>query len=407
MTDSPTNRALAGVKVLDFSHLLQGPFATQLLGDMGADIIKVERAGPGDLFRSMTFFNDWVGGTESPCFLAWNRNKRSIALDLKSPRVREILYHIAETADVVVQNFRPGVMDRLGYGYEDFAKINPRIIYASGSGYGESGPYLKRPGQDMLIQGITGLASLTGPRNEPPIPAGAGFADQIGAMNLVYGILSALYHREKTGRGQKVEVSLMAGMMAHLLQEYVTVLNLGRDFERPASGIGHPGAIAPFGIYETRDGYVSIAMSPFATLVEVLKAPDLKAYDDLDTLYDKRDEVWQAVNAQTKKWARADLMEAMLAVDIWCAEVKDIREAANDPQVTHLGLIASYQHPKVGEVKTVAPAVTLSETPPAIDRPAPTIGQHGREILREYGVDEAEIESLIEAGAVTIQEQAA
>ncbi|MEO1226116.1 MAG: CoA transferase, partial [Pseudomonadota bacterium] len=144
-----------------------------------------------------------------------------------------------------------------------------------------------------------------------------------------------------------------------------------------------------------------------ATLVEVLKAPNLKAYDDLDTLYDKRDEVWQAVNTQTKNWARADLMDAMLAVDIWCAEVKDIREAANDPQVTHLGLIASYQHPNVGEVKTVAPAVKLSETPPAIDRPAPTIGQHGREILREYGVDDTEIESLIEAGAVTIQEQAA
>ncbi len=403
MTDTPTDGALAGVKILDFSHLLQGPFATQLLGDMGADIIKVERAGAGDLFRSMTFFNEWVGGDESPCFLAWNRNKRSIAVDLKSEKVREILYRIAKTADVVVQNFRPGVMDRLGYGYEDFARINPRIIYASGSGYGESGPYLKRPGQDMLIQGITGLASLTGPADQPPIPAGAGFADQIGAMNLVYGILSALYHREKTGKGQKVEVSLMAGMMAHLLQEYVTVLNLGRDFERPASGIGHPGAIAPFGIYETKDGHVSIAMSPFATLVEVLKAPELLVYDDPAALYDKRDEVWRAINDQTRTWNRADLLEAMLAVDIWCAEVKDIREASKDPQVTHMGMITSYRHPSVGEVKTVAPAVTMSATPASIDRPAPMIGEHGREILREYGVDDAEIEALIEAGAVTIQ----
>ena len=404
MTNPPADRALASVKILDFSHLLQGPFATQLLGDLGADIIKVERAGPGDLFRSMTFFNEWVGGKESPCFLAWNRNKRSIAVDLKSPRVREILYKIAESADVVVQNFRPGVMDRLGYGYEDFARVNPRIIYASGSGYGESGPYLKRPGQDMLVQGITGLASLTGLKGQPPVPAGAGFADQIGAMNLVYGILSALYYREKTGRGQKIGVNLMAGMMAHLLQEYVTVLNLDKDFERPDSGIGHPGAIAPFGIYETKDGYISIAMSPFSTLIDVLKAPELKIYDDPAALYDKRDEIWHAINERTRTWMRADVIEAMLAVDIWCAEVKDIREAAQDPQVTHLGLLTAYRHSAVGEVKTVAPAIAMSATPPSIDRPAPMIGEHSREILREYGVDDTEIDALIEAGSVTVEQ---
>ena len=242
------NKALEGVTILDFSHLLQGPFATQLLADMGANVIKVERVGPGDMFRSMTFFAKWVGDGESPNFLAWNRNKRSIALDLKSPKVREIVMRMAKTADVVVQNFRPGVFDRLGYGYDDFREANPAIIYCSGSGYGETGPYMDRPGQDMLIQGLAGLAAGTGPGDGPPIPAGAGLADQIGAMNMVYGILSALFYRERTGKGQKIEVNLLAGMMAHLNQEYVAVLNLGEDFQRPNSGIGHPGIQAPFGI---------------------------------------------------------------------------------------------------------------------------------------------------------------
>src|SRR3954454_2192615 len=327
------SKALEGVRILDFSHLLQGPFATQLLADMGADVIKIERAGAGDMFRSMTFFAKWVGGSESPNFLAWNRNKRSIALNLKSRKVHELVMTMAKKADVVVQNFRPGVLAKLGYGYEDFRAVNPGIIYCSGSGYGEEGPYVDRPGQDMLIQGLAGLIANTGRGDAAPVPAGAGLADQIGAMNMVYGILSALYWREKTGRGQKIEVNLLAGMLAHLSQEYVAVLNLGQDFVRPNSGIGHPGMQAPFGIYEAGDGgHVSIAMSPFKTLYEVLQAPHLAPYDDLATLFDKRDEVWEKVNVETRKLGTQDLLARLLGADIWCAEVKDIRRAAEDPQ---------------------------------------------------------------------------
>lgn len=398
------NKALQGVRVLDFSHLLQGPFATQLLGDMGADIIKVERAGKGDMFRSITFHNRWVGGSESPCFLAWNRNKRSIAVNLKSPRIREILMDMAKSCDVVVQNFRPGVLDRLGYGYEDFKSVNPRIIYCSGSGYGESGPYVERPGQDMLIQGLAGLASNTGTADQPPVPAGAGLADQLGAMNMVYAILSALYYREKTGEGQKIEVNLLAGMMAHLGQEYASVLNLGIDFQRPRSGIGHPGADAPFGIYETKDGrYVSIAMSPYAHLIRTLGAEELLSYDDPETLFAQRDEIWGKVNAVTKRFDCDALLDMLLAADIWTAEVKDFRSAAEDPQVKHMGMMTSYQHPLAGEVKVVAPAVSMSATQPAIERPAPMIGEHGREILAEFGIDGAEIDALEAAGDITVQ----
>jgi crotonobetainyl-CoA:carnitine CoA-transferase CaiB-like acyl-CoA transferase len=397
-------KALTGVTILDFSHLLQGPFATQLLADMGANVIKIERAGAGDMFRSMTFFAKWVGGSESPNFLAWNRNKRSIALNLKSKRVHALIMEMAKRADIVVQNFRPGVLAKLGYGYEDFKAVNPRVIYCSGSGYGESGPYVERPGQDMLIQGLTGLVSNTGRGDAAPVPAGAGLADQIGAMNMVYGILSALYYREKTGKGQKIEVNLLAGMIAHQAQEYVAVLNLGEDLVRPSSGIGHPGMQAPFGIYATKDGYVSIAMSPFKTLYETLGAPQLAVYDDLTTLYEKRDEVWEKVNAETLRFGTVELLERLLAADIWCAEVKDIRRAADDPQVKHMGMLTTYQHPKAGTVRVPAPAVKMSETPATIDRPAPLVGQHGREILAEFGVPAAEIEALVASGEMTVAE---
>ena len=399
------NKALEGVTILDFSHLLQGPFATQLLADMGANVIKVERAGGGDMFRTMTFFAKWVGGSESPNFLAWNRNKRSIALNLKSRRVHEIIMEMAKSADVVVQNFRPGVLAKLGYGYDDFKAVNPRIIYCSGSGYGEAGPYVDRPGQDMLIQGLAGLSANTGRGDGPPIPAGAGLADQIGAMNMVYGILSALYYREKTGKGQKIEVNLLAGLIAHLGQEFVGVLNLGQDFVRPNSGIGHPGMQAPFGVYETRDGgHVSIAMSPFKTLYDTLGAPQLAVYDDLETLFRKRDEVWEKVNAETRRFDKDELLEKLLAADIWCAGVNDIRQASEDPQVRFMGMITSYEHPRAGTVRVAAPAIRMSETPPTIERPAPLVGQHGREILAEFGLSAEEIAALEAAGDMTVAE---
>jgi crotonobetainyl-CoA:carnitine CoA-transferase CaiB-like acyl-CoA transferase len=390
-----TEKALSDITVLDFSHLLQGPFCTQLLADLGANVIKVERPGQGDLFRTLTFNNKWVGGRESPNFLAWNRNKRSLALDLKSPEAKRILYKIAEKADIVVQNFRPGVLAKLGFGYEDFRGINPRIIYCSGSGYGESGPYVTRPGQDMLIQGLTGIAAATGRGDGPPVPVGSGFSDQVGAMNMVYGILAALHWRERSGKGQEVKVDLLSGMLAHQGQEMLMAMNFNEDFKRPNSGIGHPGMDAPFGVYPTSDGWVTIAMSPYRKLVGVLGDDSLLAYDDPRTLFDKRDEIWEKLTVLTRKWTTADLLEALLAVDIWCGEVKTHLQAADDPQVKHMGMITSYRHPVAGTVKVVAPAVKLSETPAAIERPAPLVGEHTREILRESGFADAEIDRLI------------
>lgn len=394
-----TEKALSHIKILDFSHLLQGPFATQLLADMGADVIKIERPGTGDLFRSLTFRNKWVGDGESPNFLAWNRNKRSVALNLKSAEAREIIMKMAETADVVVQNFRPGVMARMGFGYEDFKAVNPRIVYCSGSGYGEDGPYVNRPGQDMLVQGLTGIMAATGQADQPPTPVGAGFSDQVGAMNMVYGILTALLWRERSGKGQEVKINLLAGMLAHQNQEMVMAMNFNEDFQRPNSGIGHPGMDAPFGTYPTTDGWVTIAMSPYKTLVDVLGNADLLRFDDPETLFAERDAVWRALAAETGKWSTVDLIAALLAADIWCGEVKTHLEAASDPQVTHLGLLESYEHPRAGTVKVVGPAVGMSETPPSIERPAPLVGEHTREVLAEFGVSEAEIDHALQSRA--------
>ena len=392
-----TDKALSDITILDFSHLLQGPFATQMLADMGANVIKIERPGSGDMFRSLTFQNKWVGGTESPNFLAWNRNKRSLALNLKAPEAREIIMKLAETADVVVQNFRPGVMARLGYGYEDFSQVNPRIIYCSGSGYGEDGPYVSRPGQDMLIQGLTGIMAATGQADNPPTPVGAGFSDQIGAMNMVYGILTALYWRERSGEGQEVKVNLLAGMLAHQNQEMVMAMNFGEDMTRPNSGIGHPGMDAPFGTYPTKDGWVTIAMSPYAKLVGVLGNDGLLEFDDPQTLFDRRDDVWRALARETGRFTTADLIEQLLDADIWCGEVKTHLEVAADPQVEHLGLLTSYQHPKAGEVRVVGPAVKMSKTPATVERHAPLVGEQTKEILSDLGMKADEIDALVQA----------
>ena len=395
------NKALEGITIIDFSQLLAGPFATMMLGDMGANIIKVERVNAGDSFRPMTFFNEFLDGHNSPCFMAWNRNKRSIAIDLKDPEAKKILYKMIETADVVVQNFRPGVMDRLGYGYEDLKKINPGLVYASNSGFGSKGPYVKRPGQDMLIQGLSGLMKLTGKKKNAPVPLGTGLPDMLSSFHFVYGILSALIYKQKTGKGQHVEVDLLRSTLALESQEFMTLLNLPLEYERPNSGIGHPFQQAPFGVYECSDGYISIAMSPYEKLVNVLDAPELMKYADDQVRFDKRDEVFFALEAETKKQSVEYWLEKMLAVDIWVAPVKDITEVEDDPQVKEMNAITSFEHKKSGKLKCVAPAVTMSETPAKIEKAPPMIGEHTREILKEYGVNKEQIDKMFDKKIVS------
>jgi len=273
---------LSHIRVLDFTALVQGPMATQILGDLGADVIKFERPG-GEWMRFWGILNGRSHG-EMDSFLAFNRNKRSVAVDLKDPAVRERILELATEADVVVENFRPAVMDRLGLGYDDFRAVNPRIIYASSSGYGQTGPYSKRPGQDLLIQALSGLMFLSGRKGDPPTALGVGITDQYTALHIAIAVLAALAHRAETGIGQKIEVDLFSCAVAMQQQELTFYLNHKFVPERPEENLGAIWATAPFGIYPTADGHIAIAMTPCPVLAEVLDLPWLAQFDDLDKM---------------------------------------------------------------------------------------------------------------------------
>ena len=396
-------QALAGLKVIDFSQLLQGPYATQMLGDLGADVIKIERYGSGDIYRGMTFFNKWIADDESPCFMAWNRNKRSIAIDMKKEEGKKIILQLIEQADIVVENFRPGVMERLGYGYAALKKINPKIIYCSASGWGSDGPYLKRPGQDLLVQSVSGAIMTSGKKSDGPVALGTALCDQVNAFNCVYAILAALYFREKTGIGQEIQTNLLSSAIAFQMQDYFTIQNLGVQFERPESGIGHPGNPAPFGTYKTKDGYLAIAMNPFDTLVEALGDPSLLVYNDKQVLFDKRDEIYYRIQAVTITKTTKEWLTIMLGYDLWVAQVNNQSAVANDPQVIHNNTFVNIQHPKAGNLKVTNIPFTMSETPGAITRPSPMIGEHDPEILKELGYDEAAIETLLSEKIISVE----
>jgi len=396
-------QALAGLKVIDFSQLLQGPYATQMLGDLGADVIKIERYGSGDIYRGMTFFNKWIAEDESPCFMAWNRNKRSIAIDMKKEEGKKIILQLIEQADIVVENFRPGVMERLGYGYAALKKINPKIIYCSASGWGSDGPYLKRPGQDLLVQSVSGAIMTSGKKSDGPVALGTALCDQVNAFNCVYAILAAVYFREKTGIGQEIQTNLLSSAIAFQMQDYFTIQNLGVQFERPESGIGHPGNPAPFGTYKTKDGYLAIAMNPFDTLVEALGDPSLLVYNDKQVLFDKRDEIYYRIQAVTITKTTEEWLTIMLGYDLWVAQVNNQSAVANDPQVIHNNTFVNIQHPKAGNLKVTNIPFTMSETPGAITRPSPMIGEHGPEILKELGYDDASIENLLNNKIISVE----
>ena len=388
-------QALEGIKVLDFTQLLQGPYATQMMGDLGADVMKVERNGSGDLYRKMTFFNAWIAGDESPCFMAWNRNKRSIAIDMKSEEGREILYKLVLDTDVVIENFRPGVMERLGFGYDQLKEINPKIIYCSASGWGDDGPYESRPGQDLLVQCVSGAVMTSGKNTDGrPVPLGTALCDQVNALNSVYAILAALFYRERTGIGQLIKSNLLSSAIAFQAQDYFTIQNLNKNFVRPNSGIGHPGAAAPFGTYATSNGYIAIAMNSWDKIVKALGDETLGRYNDAQILFDKRDEIHEKMECITKTKTTEEWLTIMLGLDLWVAKVNSQQDVEFDPQVIHNKTFVEVDHPKAGKVKVTNIPFTMSETPGKISRPSPLLGEHGPEILKELGYTDEQIKQL-------------
>jgi crotonobetainyl-CoA:carnitine CoA-transferase CaiB-like acyl-CoA transferase len=390
---------LAGIRVLDFTQFMQGPWATELLGDMGADVIKIEPPGVGDWEREYTFGNHRLNG-ESPLFLSLNRNKRSVVINLKAAEGRALVERLARDADVVVENSRPGVMARLGLDYERLRAIKPDIIYASATGYGPDGPYRQRPGQDLLIQGLSGLLSISGRAGEAPTACGTPIADAHGSRILALAIVLALFHRERSGEGQLVEVSLLDGLLATQTQELVTYLNGGPHPERSAAGIAHAYTAAPYGVYRTADGHITLAQAPMPKLAEALAAPDLAVYATLEAAYEHRDAIKERVQEILASQPSAHWLELLGAAGIWCGPVHSYRELADDPQIAHNGLFQRVEHPRAGTVTLVGSPIRMSATPPAITRVPPLLGEHTREVLRELGLEEATIEDLWQRGVV-------
>lgn len=381
--DKTNKGALKDLIVADFSQLAQGPWATQMLGDMGAEIIKIEPL-KGDWMRHFSYGNLYPKG-ESISFVSFNRNKKSIALNLKDSADHEIARNIIRKADILVENFRPGVMERLGLGYEAMKELNPGLIYCSSSGYGSSGPYTKRPGQDLLAQAVSGTASLNGRKDDIPMVTAVGQADLLTSLFLVQSILAAIYAREKSGKGQKIETNLLSSIIGFHTQEITAFLYQKERPERSERGIPNPWLGAPYGLYPTKDGYLAIGMNSVRKLADLVGLDKYKSpeYESNNIMRD-RDEIRKDfetifVTRTTKEW-----LDDLLKEDIWCSQVNTLEEMVSDPQVLHNHMIMTYKHPTIGEVGTTGFPVEFSDTPQRLYRPAPLLNEHREEIVAAF-----------------------
>lgn len=398
-------RPLADLRVVDFSQYMAGPLAGAKLGDLGADVIKVERP-IGEGGRGAAAAGCRLGG-ESPTFMSFNRSKRGVVLDLKQPAGREAARRLARTADVLIENFRPGVMDRLGMGYESLAEEAPRLIYCSATGYGLGGPLSDRPGQDLLVQSVAGLARNTGRADDPPTAAGATLVDAAMANLIAFGIVTALYEREQTGRGRHVEVNLLASLLDVMTHEITTYLNCGKRPERSADGIAHVYLAAPYGIYETSDSFLAIAQTPLPKLAALIDRPDLAEFRTIEDAYRNRDAVCRTLTEVFRERTTEAWLDLLLPAGIWIGPVLDFDGlfATGHPQVA--GMIATFDHPSAGRVQVPGPPVRFDSEAVTELRPPPLLGQDTAEILGEVGYSPAEIDELVASGAAAVHEAGA
>jgi formyl-CoA transferase len=399
--------AYSGIRILDFTQLEQGPSATQVLADFGADVIKVERIDVGEIGRNQPPF---LANGFSPHWSATNRNKKSITIDVKSESGRELVYELAKDADIVASNFRPGVMDRLGFGWEQLSAINPRIIVAYASGYGISGPYTQRRGQDLAAQAISGLMALTGSAETGPVPTGTFMIDYLASMQFAQGMMVALAAREHTGRGQVVDSNLMNAAITSHLQEGTTYLNTGQRYPRPATGIAHAHNTALYGYYRASDDLWFTLIGEFYVDQQwqrAARACGLAAeqvsdprFQTLDGLRAHTEETHRLLEEAIAGFPRAEIMARLEAEDVLVAPVNDYDAVFTDPQVLHNGLVIEADVDGVGPVKWVGMPITLSDTPARLRLVPPTVGQHNEEVLAAAGLSPQRIAELKATGVV-------
>jgi crotonobetainyl-CoA:carnitine CoA-transferase CaiB-like acyl-CoA transferase len=391
-------KTLSGIKILSLTQFLLGPAGVQYLADLGADVIKIEPPG-GAWERTWSGANHFLNGI-SPFFMLSHRNVRSITLNLKQQEAQEVARRLIASADVLVQNFRPGVVERFGLDYDAVRRINPRLVYASVSGYGEESPDRALPGQDLLIQAMSGLMAATGRASEPPTPAGAAIVDQHGAALLAMGILAALFHRERTGEGQKIEVTMIQAALDLQLEPVTYYLN-GAHLARPAHAIASTFHSAPYGVYETADGHMVLSMTSVRTLSEALGGVQaLEPYETPALAMPQREEIAEILMPILRGRSTAEWIATLRERGVWCAPVNGYDEVFAEPAVQYLDPVQEFDHPEAGHVRLLKHPVRYGVGEPGVQRLPPGIGEHTLEVLQDAGYSADEIENLRVTGAL-------
>ena len=390
---------LEGMKVLDLSRALAGPYCTMLLGDMGAEVIKIERPGKGDDSRS--WGPPFIEG-ESAYFLSVNRNKKSITLNLKSEKGKEILFKLIKISDVLIETNRPGVMGKLGLSFEEIKKVNPKIVYCSISGFGQTGPYRLRPGFDQVIQGMGGLMSITGEENRPPIKVGVAITDVGAGMYAAIGILAALLRRDKTGEGEYIDVSMLDGTISWLTYQSGRYFASG-EVPKPM-GSGHP-LIVPYQAFRTKDIHINIAAGndslwrKFCETIELNMADDPRFSTNAKRV-ENREELVKILNDVLSEKTGKEWLEILNKAGIPCGPIYKLNDIFSDPHVLSREMVSEIEHPKAGKIKVTGVPIKFKNNPGKIRLHPPLLGENNFEILEEIGYTKEEIEKFREEGVI-------
>ncbi|WP_368498241.1 CaiB/BaiF CoA transferase family protein [Herbiconiux sp. A18JL235] len=391
-------KTLEGIRVLDVSIAMSGPFAAQKLADLGADVVKVEPV-TGEWQRHVSA-GGARGNEVNASFLSLNRNKRSIALDLKSEEGRRVVQRLAAESDVFLQNYRTGVAERLGVDYETLRAINPELIYVSMSGYGSTGPYATRPGQDVILQAMSGGLRSAGVPGEAPRPAPFFLVDAFAAYSAFEGALAALLHRFRTGEGQLVEVNMLDAIIAAQMQE-ISVHTVGGIAQSTAEEIhAHSYIRAPYGVFPTADGFIALSFAESEMLARVFDDERFLRFDMERDGFAHKDEISRLVREGLASGSTEHWLQVLTAAGAWVGPVYGYDDLLTDPQVVHNGSFVEYEHPTEGTVRTPGFNFRLGASRQEVTRPAPLVGQHSGEILAELGLERAEIDTLIASGVV-------